>query len=108
MSLLIWIIGYLATEFDVLQPKCPTIPHYEKAHGTKCDKNYKYTSGETCKIQCKKLITMKCSCTQTLGGIITVLRPDGCHWVYEGHDCGLETQIHTAKTHVETNAKTKA
>ena len=51
---------------------------------------------------------MKCSCTQTLGGIITVLRPDGCHWVYEGHDCGLETQIHTAKTHVETNAKTKA
>ena len=86
-----------------MQPKCGTVPVYEAAHGDTCHEDKVFSNGETCKVYCKTTVSRFCSCTEILGGIISILKPEGCEWT--GDACEMQTTKHTLATSVETTAK---
>ena len=79
------------------------VPTYEQAVGTTCDESTQYSNGDTCTVYCSTAVTRTCSCTETLGGIITILKEDGCEWI--GDDCIIETTETSIATSVETDAE---
>ena len=78
------------------------VPTYDQAVGTTCDQSTQYANAETCTVYCSTAVTRTCSCTETLGGIITILKEDGCEWV--GEACTIKTKETSIATSVETNA----
>ena len=96
-------VDFASTEFDVIQPQCGNIPTYEEAVHSTCETtNGHYTNGQECTIYCSTKVQRLCSCTDTIAGIITVLKANGCEWT--GEDCVMETTTHDINTTVHTEA----
>ena len=87
-----------------MQPKCGTVPVYPASHGDTCHVEDKvFSNGEICKVYCATTVTRTCSCSDTIFGYITVIKPDGCEWI--GESCEMQTTKHTIATSITTSAQ---